>query len=80
MKAEEAKDQCSSGRAFQRDNWKVRPFVHISHVKIQHGFSRVVPGSMARDSSEQLNRNFTADTLMWPEFVIPGEIESKLKT
>ena len=69
-----------SGRAFQRDNWKVRPFVHIGQVQVQPGFSRVVPGSIAGDSGGQLNRNFAADALMWPEFVIPGEIECKLKT
>lgn len=65
----------------------MRPFVHISHVKVQPGFSRVVTGRVAGDSGEQLNRNFVADTLMRPEFIIsavvktmvdtPGEIESK---
>ena len=77
---EETIDWSDSGRAFQRDNWKVRPFVHIGHVEVQPGFSRVVYGSIAGDSGEQLHRNLAADALMWPEFVIPGEIESKLKT
>ena len=35
VKAGETKDQCSSGRAFQRDNWKVRPFVQIGDLQNQ---------------------------------------------
>ena len=77
MKAEETIDQCSSGRTFQGDNWKVRPLVQIGHMKVQPGFSRIIPGSIARDSGEQFNWNFTADPLMRPEFVVPGEIEPK---
>ena len=54
--------------------------MHISRVKVQPGFSRVVSGSIAGDSGEQLHWNFTVDTLMRPEFIIPREIESKLIT
>lgn len=79
VKAEETTDRLYSGRAFQRDDWKVRPFVQIGNMEVQFGFSRVVLWSVAGDSGEQLHWNFTVDPLMRPEFIIPREIESKLK-
>jgi len=79
---EEIIDRSDSGRAFQSNNRKVRPFVQIGDMQnqFQVGIADVELGRGMGNSGVKLNRSFSFDALMRTEFVIPHKIEPKLIT
>ena len=54
--------------------------MHIGDLQVQFqiGVMNIELGWSMGNTGVKFNRRFAFDTLMWPEFIIPGEIESKL--
>lgn len=80
MKAEERINRFSSGRTFQRDNRKVRPFVQIGNLQVQFQLwvTDVELGRIMRSSGIKFERRFSFDALMWSEFVVPSKVKTEL--
>ena len=80
MKAEERIDRSDSGRPSKGNNRKVRPVMQIGDLQVQFqiGIVEVEFGWGMENAGIKFNRRFSFEALMRPEFIVPGEIESKL--